>query len=714
MNENHQQEAPQGQNDALLVHYWYILKKRKWVVFSFTAFLMLTVTIATMMATRYYASTAVVEISPKAPTIYEVDEVQDFVTAATGQELRNYYATQYKIIQSRSVMERAIELLREEHGVTDFDGKEKPVEFLSRHLVLEPIVETHLVRITFEYPDAEKAALFSNVLASAYMENNLERSLESSKEALGWLQEQMTVYRDRKYESDEAIHQFRSEHDLLGMDEKYNTSVEALETLQHSWSEASAERVQVEAVVTELVRLHSSTAWRTLAELLSAESPVLVSLNRQLEVLKDEQSTLGLQYQEAHPKMKGKSIEIGDKETQIKAQVNEIIRGKKANLEVVRSRETALKTELDSRKVEVKELGSKLIELEFMRSDATRNEAFFQSLDTRLSEVDLSQVLKANNIRIVDMALPGDDPVRPKLPVNLAMSLVLGILGGCGLAFLMEYLDGTVKTREDIEQVVGIPLLGVVPKVDQDDLKTLVREIDRSLYVHARPRSTVSECLRSIRTNVMFRTPQSDVRTVLITSAAPREGKSFTSCNLAAIIAMTGSRVLLVDADLRRPALHKRFDLDNDMGLCNLFGEDTTLEQVIQHTHIEGLDVLVAGPPPPNPGELLGSGRMKELVKSMRNYDFILIDSPPVNVVADPLVLSSVADGVMLVVEANRTSRNVVVQAESRLSEMKAKVLGAVVNKLNIRAAGYGYYYYDTYGYYYTEAEQIRPTNRAS
>ena len=184
MSDNHHSEAPAGQNDALLVHYWYILKKRKWVVFSFTAFLMLTVTIATSMATRYYSSTTVVEISPKAPTVYDVDEVTDFVTAQTGQELRNYYATQYKIIQSRTVLEQTIRNLQEEHGITDFDGLEKPVEFFSKHLILEPIVETHLVRVTFEYPDPEKAALFANELSNAYRDQNAGRAQESAEAAL--------------------------------------------------------------------------------------------------------------------------------------------------------------------------------------------------------------------------------------------------------------------------------------------------------------------------------------------------------------------------------------------------------------------------------------------------------------------------------------------------------------------------------------------------
>jgi len=204
----------------------------------------------------------------------------------------------------------------------------------------------------------------------------------------------------------------------------------------------------------------------------------------------------------------------------------------------------------------------------------------------------------------------------------------------------------------------------------------------------------------------MFRVPKKDVRTLLITSAAPREGKSFTSSNLAAIIAMTGSRVLLIDADLRRPALHQRFGLHNNRGLASLFTEDANLLDLLQPTHIRNLDVIVAGPPPPNPGELLGGGKLQEALQHLRQYDFIIIDTPPVNVVADPLVLATIADGVLLVVEADRTSRNMVRQAGARLAETSAPVIGAVVNKLDIRTSGYSYSYYDNYGYYYTEAEQ--------
>jgi capsular exopolysaccharide synthesis family protein len=320
------------------------------------------------------------------------------------------------------------------------------------------------------------------------------------------------------------------------------------------------------------------------------------------------------------------------------------------------------------------------------------------SLDERMSEVDLSGLIKANNIRVVDTAIANDVPVRPKLSVNLGMGLLMGLFGGCALAFFMEYLDSTVKSREDVEITVGMPFLGIVPLVDEQDLKTLPNTRDRSIFAHARPDSNVAESLRSVRTNLLF-SGHGKLDRLLITSALPQEGKSFLSSNLSVLIAATGSRILLIDADLRRPNLHKLFELDNDHGLSTILADLDSFEECVIHTHVPNLDVMLAGPRPPNPAELLGSERMTALLDSITGYDMVIIDSPPVNVVADPLMLSSLVDGVIVIIEANATSRSLVARTRDLLMEVNANVLGAVVNKLNPRRAGYGYYYYD-YGYY--------------
>jgi len=694
--------------ESLLIHYWYVLRRRRGVVLVFTAFLMISVGIATSLSTPYYAATSVIEISPKVDTPFEVDRVSEFVSASSSSELRNYYATQYKIMQSRSVARLALDMLRTEHLVTDFDDAEKPVDAFRKLVRIQPVVETHLVNITVEYPDPQKAALFADTLGKAYMQANFDRTMQSTEAALTWLQERQAEYADQRKVSEEKVASFRAEAGILGLDEQYNGALRRLEGVQSAWSDVATEKIQVQAVYAQLVQLQGESDWSPLAQHLAVGNPVLSDLLKRYEALEQERSALSARVKGRHPDWVRVNTEMTAVEQQVRQQVADVVDGRRAELELVSREEAALAVELEQVKAEVKALDAQLVDLKFLEAEAERNKQFYESIDRRHTEVDLSKLMENNNIRLIDAAVPTDNPVRPVLPVNLAMALILGIFGGTAIAFGLEYVDVTVKSREDIERVIGVPLLGVVPEIAELDLKALPSDVDRHLFVSARPRSSVAECLRSIRTNVLFRLPQKPVRTLLITSAAPREGKSFTSSNLSTIIAMSDSRVLLIDADLRRPSLHKRFGLTNDIGLSAVFQDEATVEQVVQRTHIEGLDVITAGPPPPNPGELLGSGEMQRALGHVRGYDFIIIDSPPVNVVADPLVLSAYVDGVLVVVEANRTSRNMVRQAGARLREMDAPVLGAVVNKLNMQTAGYGYNYYDTYGYYYTEVEAVR------
>ena len=695
------------QQDSIVLHYWHILRKRKDVVAGFTFILMLTVAIATKLSTPYYASTATIEISPKTDHVIDMAEVSEFVTATSTADLRNYYATQYKIMESRSVLLRAMDTLRDEHGVTDFDDKEDPVRYFRSHLSVDPITETHLVRITFEYPDPAMAALFADALAEAYMESNFDRALQANKDALKWLQDQRAVLRDEAYRADTERYEYIVENDLVGITEAYNGSIQRLKSVQEAWSEAATERTRVEARFAELKRLKGNADWAPLAQHLAVKDPVLRDLLATHDKLQQERSRLAVTYLERAPQMVEVDSQIQAIEAQIRQQVDEVVSGDRAALELARTQEQALAKDLVDVKKQVEELDKKLIDLKLLDSESIRSAKFFEDIDERMAEVDLSQLMRNNNIRMIDAAVIEDEPVRPDLAVNLIMALVLGVFGGTLLAFGVEYLDVSVKSREDVEQFVGVPMLGVVPKVDDLDLKALPNPVDRNIFVHARPRSTVAECLRSIRTNVLFRTPQKAVRTLLITSAAPKEGKSFTSSNLSAIIAMTNSRVLLIDADLRRPSLHKLFGLPNELGLSSALAGETTFDQVVQRSHVPGLDIVVAGPPSPNPGETLGSGILERTLAKVKGYDFIIVDSPPVNVVADPLVLATKVDGVLLVVEGNQTSRRMVRMASARLAEVKAPVLGAIVNKLDVRTAGYGYNYYDTYGYYYTENEQF-------
>lgn len=703
------------QPDTLLLQYWHILKKRRLIVGSFTGLLVLTVVIATAMSTRYYSSAAVVEISPRAPQIFEVQEVTEIGTTSAPAELRAYYGTQYRILQSRKLMASAIKLLQEEHGITDFDGLDKPEAYLRSHLSLNPQADTNLVHIVIEYPDPQKAALFANTIAEVYQEQNLSRARLAAEAALSELTGLKGQYEEYKRQEDEAVAHFKHANNLLGIDERYNSTLTSFGEVQTSWNKTNTARISAEAEYSELRRLQQAGSWDRLVTHLAHEDTPLDALQNSHIELELEKTRLATRYLPEHPAILQIEAELAGSEAQLRARAGEIIAAKKAALDLLIRQEEALNTRLVQLKDEVQQLDLKRVDLQIMETKAERAEELYKSLDLRMSEVDLSQFVRANNINLIDTAIPGDKPVRPNMVVNVLMALVLGLLGGAALSFLAEYLDNTVKSREDLERIIGVPMLGYVPLIDPAELEALPSTRDRSIFVNARPRSSVAECLRSVRTNIMFRTQQNaghlPFRTFLVTSAAPREGKSFMSSNLSTIVAMTGSRVLLIDADLRRPNIHRLFDVPNDAGLSDVLTGNLSLEQVIRRTHVPDLDIIVAGPIPPNPAELLGSERMKNIKSMIRGYDVVIIDTPPVTIVADPLVLTPLADGLILVVESNRTSKNLVTQAVSRLEEMSTRILGAVVNKLDVQRTGYGYnYYYADYGYYSEEEyeEQTR------
>jgi capsular exopolysaccharide synthesis family protein len=539
---------------------------------------------------------------------------------------------------------------------------------------------------------------------------NLQRSLDTANSAFTWLRDQQEVYRQRKYESDQRVHEFKYENRLGEMESVQGTLGELREHL----SASHAERIALEATHARAEQLARAEEWTGLATHMSAESPVLQSLLQTFRTAEQERNALSVRYLPDHPKMVSATAKIDGLTTQIRAQVLQLMTGKETEIKIVSQREDALRTAATQAESALQDLEKKGIELAFLQANADKNAGLFSSLDIRMSEVDLASLVQSNNIWFIDRAVPHLEKVRPKLTTNLPMAFLIGLLGGLALAFFMEYVDSTIKSREDLEEVVGVPFLGAVPVLTSSDLLSLESERDRNIYVNARPRSTAAEALRSIRTNVLFRTPDSGrenkQKRLLIASAVPREGKSFISSNLSSIIAMTGSRVLLIDADLRRPTQHRLFALTNERGLSSILVDDALPSTCIQQTHVSGLDIMPSGPRPANPAELLGSSSMTRLLDSLVEYDFIIIDSSPIGAVADPLILSRFVDGVLMVIESNKTNRDHVLQCRSRLAEVKANVLGAIVNKLDIRRSGYGYYYYYDYNSTYGDPPEERQT----
>lgn len=403
-----------------------------------------------------------------------------------------------------------------------------------------------------------------------------------------------------------------------------------------------------------------------------------------------------------------KDSDIGNTEV-----LNELLR-RKASLEIEISEKSehfrekhpeiiGLRSELDSinRKIESekeKEIVSKDVAIQYniLKRDVDTSRELYQSLLKRISETEVTGELKATNIRVVDRAAEPMTPSRPRKKLNLLIALMIGLFGGTGIAFLMENLDQSLKTPEDIKNHLKLPALAAIalPKDEED------KKAEPELISHTRPRSTISEAYRSLRTSVMFTAVEHKRKVILMTSSGPQEGKTTTAINLAIVMAQAGEKVLLMDADLRQPRVEKVFNFGKEHGLTEVLAGTEKFEAVVHRTDIKNLYVVACGTIPPNPSELLGSVKMLELINELeKKFDRIVIDAPPALAVTDPVILSGMADGTIIVVRAGETNRHAVLKTKEMIETVKsAHLIGAVLSMVETERSGGHYYYYRYYG----------------
>jgi capsular exopolysaccharide synthesis family protein len=371
--------------------------------------------------------------------------------------------------------------------------------------------------------------------------------------------------------------------------------------------------------------------------------------------------------------------------------------------------ERSLKVLMEQQKKEAIEISKIEVEYKPLKRSAEQEEKMYSVIASRQKEIDITGPMKTNNVRVLERAIVPGAPVRPKPVQSLMLGLLLGLGTGIGLAFAIEALDNTLKTQTDVEQLLGTPVLGLVPLIgavpggDAGEVSDHLRERDLGVFLD--PKSVAAECCRSIRTNILFMSPDRPLKTIVVTSPSPQEGKTTTAINLSVTMAEAGGRVLIVDTDMRRPRLHRSFGVPNQTGISTVIVGKATLEEAIKRTDVPNLDVLPCGPVPPNPSELLHTDRFAAVLADCgKLYDRIILDSPPTSAVTDPAVLGNLADGVVLVIKAGETTRDSATHARRQLVSAKVRLVGVVVNAIDFSnpAYGYDYYYRNYYRYGYT------------
>ncbi len=668
---------------------WAVVSKRRWVVVTFFVVLLAVVLLGTLSQTPIHRAMTTIAILPDKPKVLNIQEVQE-VGVANYYMWQDYYNTQNRIIRSVTIARRVVDRL----GLTQEtrDGRIIPMapQTLLANLEVLPVKESQLVTIAYHDPDPEQAARVANTVAEVYIEENLNQRVEITQQAVEWLGRRLTELKNQVVESERAMYEFKSAHKIVGLDDRHNLALQKLTDLNTAFSRVHTERVELEARWKKLSAMLKAGGDRE-AVMAVLTNQLVQNLKQNLVELERERSQLARRYRLAHPKMVRLEEQIRFVSQRIDGEIDRILESVRQEYQLKHAEEVSLARELEAAKRQALDLNQKLINHMALQQEAEKNQQLYDVLLGRLKETDLSASLRSNNIRVVDAAERPTVAVKPNLRINLGLALLVGLIGGVGLAFFFEFLDNTVKTGEDIERHLGFTQLGVLPALEDDPPAD-----ERDRWVDLQPLSTFAESMRSIRTNLAFLGATRPLQTLLVTSATPLEGKSTTCANLGIALAQAGQRVLLVDTDLRRSRLHRAFQLSNERGFSTLLLGSDDLAGAVQATGIENLDLLPSGPIPPNPSELLEGERFEKILAALAGrYDRIIFDSPPVIPVTDAIVLSRRIQGTIFVIKAGQVPRELAAQAARRLSEVDAHVLGAVLNGVE---PGHGAY---TYGYRY-------------
>lgn len=704
-------ERKQDDDEIDLLAYWRVLVKRRWLILSVLAGALALSLLATLLMPSIYRATATLQIDREIMQIVQIEGM----TPVEGGAGSDFYQTQYELLQSRALAERVADELNLPGRVDELSppswwqrlklllrpqdepgqGKavahdsaaqlRQAVGFVRARTEIEPVRNSRLVRIHFDSQVPQFSAQASNALADGFIAQAIERRFGASSYARKYLEDQLSETKGRLEQSERALVEFAQEAGLVTTGEGQSLASQNLGDLNAQLADAQSRRIAAQA----------RAAQATPAS--GAALPADMLANSIIRTLQQQRAQLMAEYQEQlqvfkpeYPAMQQLQGQIDALDSAIAKELGAIRASVQAEYAAAKAQEDLLVAKIDELRENTLNVDQRSIRYNIIKREVDTNRQIYDALLQRFKEVDVAGDVNTNNISIVDRAQVPQSRYKPSLAKNLAVGLVLGLLFGVVLAFVIEFLDDTLKTPDDIEQRLRVPLLGIIPK--------LSKETPQEAFVD--PRSAFAEAYRSVRTALQFSTDHGVPRVLLVTSPVPAEGKSTTALTLARNFAQLGKRVLLIEADLRNPSMHRALGMRCEHGLSSLLAGSSGPSDVIIDTADERLKVIMSGPLPPNPAELLSGSRLVSLLAvASEKFDQVIIDGPPVLGIADAPILSNAADGTLLVVQAGKTRISTAQVALKRLFAARARVIGALLTQYDAKASGYGYDYESYYAY---------------
>jgi exopolysaccharide transport family protein len=720
----------QEEKEVHLRDYWKVIVKRRWIIIALFFIVLITTAVGTFTMKPVYRGTVFIQINKENPQIVDFKEI--FSVNMWDQD---YYQTQYKILESRSLAKRVIQTLKlSEHlefqptpetpfqkwksnilkpiwglltfskrnVASDKDSSESKKEtvlinqFLGK-LKVEPVRNSRLVKVHFDSNYPELCAQVANTLATTYIQQSVESRFIATEQIKEWLSKQLEDLKAKVEKADEALQAFGSKHDIISLEDKENVTLQRLNELNDSLTKAEADRMSKEALYKQTKDRH----FDALPSIL--ENKLIMDIKQAYIQLEAQYMKLSETFKPEYPEMVRLKNQMQALQKRMDLEISKIVAGIKNDYELSLRKETLFRHAFEQQKAKVMVMKDQSIQYNILKREADTNRELYKGLLQRMKEAGVSSGLTVSNIQVVDKAEVPTSPYKPNKRLNFLLAAVIGLFLGVGLAFFFEYLDNTVKSPEEVEQLIRLPSFGMVPEISYERKKRLEKGTSYpvELVTHGHPKSVLSEAYRNIRTSILLSFSEKPPKRIVITSPNPGEGKTTTVINTAIALSQTGAKVLIIDGDMRHPRVHKIFNEENGAGLSSFLSGNAPLDAIIKKTEVPNLYYIPSGPIPPNPSELIGSNLFKEMIKILGNrFDHMVLDSPPALGFADSVILSTIVDGVILVVLGGRTPRETLQRAKEVLYQVNAKILGVIINRVDIHRSEYGYYYY-RYHYYY-------------
>jgi succinoglycan biosynthesis transport protein ExoP len=629
--------------------------------------------VVALVQTPEYRAGVLLQIEPPTPTFLTVTDA--LVGGGSYWQNTDFYNTQFKILRSKGLGEQVVKRLQ----LTDrepFKSSADPATLFLSAVGVEPVPESRLVMVTVTHREAREAALWANTLADVYIEQTLTQRVEAARKAYDWLQDRLAATQKGMRVAQENLSESYRSLDLYVPEGGVSSVSTSIAKLNDDFVQAQARRIAIEAALKQAAEMQKSGGELGALPQVAADG-VVNSFNTQIASLTVELGKLGEKFKEGHPEVQRVKAQVEQLRKARAAREQEILNGLEAEYGQLKKREAELRAAIDDQKAQAAAESRKATELEARKKEADSAKSLYEVLLQKLNETDIAASIRTNNVSVVDRASAPQYPVWPVKRRIAGIGLLLGLVAGLTLVIAKDYFANTIRDPEEIERYLHLDLLAAVPRYDESSF------------------SLATEAYQSLRTALLFARGEGEGQVVLVTGTAPQEGKTTTIVNLARLFAVSGEKTAVVDCDLRRAQLHQRLSLSREPGFTDHFVRKEGLPALLRATSQPNLFALTAGSLPPNPPALLARKQLPELFRALKaEFEWVLIDSPPLASVTDALLLARHADITLLVVQHNKVDKKVVKRAVSALRKVSPTLLGAVLNAIDVKARGYQYYYY--------------------